>query len=101
MLVTPEPIRVAQIKQIAESINRFGFTNPIPIDDEGQIIAGHSRAATVKLLGASEVPTVRLSHISAAEKRAYILADNRLAEKAGRNREILAIELQGLIDPDF
>ena len=91
----------AQIKQIAQSIDKFGFTNPILIDDEDQIIAGHGRAAAAKLLGATDVPTVRLSHLSAAEKRAYILADNRLAEKAGWDREILAIELQGLIDLDF
>src|SRR5580704_5645179 len=91
----------AQIKQIAQSIDKFGFTNPILIDDEDQIIAGHGRAAAAKLLGATDVPTVRLSHLSAAEKRAYILADNRLAEKAGWDREILAIELQGLIDQDF
>src|ERR1700722_9358568 len=91
----------AQIKQIAQSIDKFGFTNPILIDDEDQIIAGHGRAAAAKLLGATDVPTVRVSHLSAAEKRAYILADNRLAEKAGWDREILAIELQGLIELDF
>ena len=91
----------AQIKQIAASIERFGFTNPILVDDEGQIIAGHGRAAAAKLLGLSEVPTVCLSHLSPTERRAYILADNRLAEKAGWDREILAIELQGLIDLDF
>jgi DNA modification methylase len=91
----------AQIKQIADSITRFGFTNPILIDDDDHIIAGHGRAAGAKLLGASEVPTVRLSHLSLDEKRAYILADNRLAEKAGWDREILAIELQELIEQDF
>ena len=92
---------LAQIKQIAASIKRFGFTNPVLIDDADQIIAGHGRYAAAKLLGLDAVPTVRLSHLSAAEKRAYILADNRLAEKAGWNREILAIELQGLIELDF
>jgi DNA modification methylase len=91
----------AQIKQIADSITRFGFTNPILIDDHDQIIAGHGRAAGAKLLGVTEVPTVRLSHLSPAEKRAYILADNRLAERAGWDREILAIELQELIKDDF
>src|SRR2546423_1204399 len=91
----------AQVKQIAESINRFGFTNPVLIDDDDQILAGHGRAAAAKLVGMTEVPTVRLSHLSPAERRAYILADNRLAEKAGWDREILAIELQGLIDLDF
>ena len=91
----------AQIKQIADSIKRFGFTNPVLIDDDDQILAGHGRAAAAKLLGMTQVPTVRLSHLSPAERRAYILADNRLAEKAGWDREILAIELQGLIDLDF
>jgi DNA modification methylase len=90
-----------QISQIANSIRRFGFNNPVLIDDQGQIIAGHGRVAAAKLLGISVVPTVRLSHLSQAEKRAYILADNRLAEKAGWDREILAIELQALIDLDF
>lgn len=91
----------AQVRQIAESIQRFGFTNPILIDDDDQIIAGHGRVAAAKLLGLSDVPTVRLSHLSSAEKRAYVIADNRLAERAGWDREILAIELQGLIDENF
>jgi DNA methylase/ParB-like nuclease domain len=90
-----------QVRQIAESIQRFGFNNPVLIDDAGEIIAGHGRVQAAKLLGLSEVPTIRLSHLSDAEKRAYILADNRLAEKAGWDREILAIELQGLIDLEF
>jgi DNA modification methylase len=90
-----------QIRQIAASIKRFGFTNPVLIDDDDRIIAGHGRVAAAKLLRLSDVPTIRLSHLSAAEKRAYILADNRLAEKAGWDPEILAIELQGLIDLDF
>jgi DNA modification methylase len=90
-----------QIRQIAKSIKRFGFCNPVLIDDDGQIIAGHGRVEAAKLLGLSMVPTVRLSHLSKAERRAYILADNRLAEKAGWDREILAIELQALIDLDF
>lgn len=90
-----------QIRQIAESIRRFGFTNPVLIDDANQIMAGHGRVEAAKLIGLAEVPTVRLSHLSTAEKRAYILADNRLAEKAGWDREILAIELQALIDLDF
>src|ERR1700730_2794685 len=84
----------AQIKQIAASITRFGFTNPVLIDDNDQIIAGHGRAEAAKMLELRETPTVRLSHLGPAEKRAYILADNRLAEKAGWDREILAIELQ-------
>ena len=90
-----------QIRQIAESIRRFGFTNPVLIDDNGQIIAGHGRVEAAKLIGLATLPVIRLSHLSPAEKRAYILADNRLAEKAGWDREILAIELQELIDLDF
>ena len=90
-----------QIKQIASSIKRFGFNNPVLVDDAGEIIAGHGRVEAAKLLGLVGVPTLRLFHLSPAEKRAYILADNRLAEKAGWDREILAIELQGLIDLDF
>jgi DNA modification methylase len=90
-----------QIRQIADSIQRFGFTNPVLIDDEGMIVAGHGRVAAAKLLKLTAVPALRLSHLSDAEKSAYILADNRLAEKAGWDKELLAIELQGLIELDF
>ena len=71
-----------QIRQIANSIAQFGFCNPVLIDDAKQIIAGHGRVEAAKLLGIDAVPTVRLSHLSEAEKRAYVLADNKLAEKA-------------------
>ncbi len=90
-----------QIKQIARSIERFGFNNPVLVDDDDQIIAGHGRVEAAKLLNLKTVPTVRLSHLSEAEKKAYILADNRLAEKAGWDNEVLAIELQGLVDLGF
>ena len=90
-----------QIRQIADSIERFGYTNPVLIDEAGEIIAGHGRVEAAKLLGLSGVPALRVSHLSAAEKRAYVLADNKLAAKAGWDRELLAIELQGLIDIDF
>jgi DNA modification methylase len=90
-----------QIRQIADSIERFGFTNPVLVSDGGEIIAGHGRVAAAKLLNMSEVPTLSLSHLSAAERRAYVLADNKLALNAGWDTEILAIELQGLIDLDF
>ena len=89
-----------QIRQIANSIKKFGFCNPILIDDEKQIIAGHGRVEAAKLLGIDAVPTCQLSHLSDADKRAYILADNKLAEKAGWDKELLAIELQGLIELD-
>jgi len=90
-----------QIKKIAASIERFGFVNPVLIDQNNMIIAGHGRVAAAKLLGWLEVPTLRIEHLSDAEKRAYILADNRLAEEAGWDQEMLAIEMQGLIDVDF
>ena len=87
-----------QIRQIAKSIERFGFNNAVLINDQKQIIAGHGRAEAAKLLGMHAVPTVRLSHLSETDMKAYILADNKLAEKAGWDREVLAIELQGLLD---
>jgi DNA modification methylase len=90
-----------QVKQIAAAIKEFGFTNPVLIDESDQIIAGHGRVAAAKLLGLAEVPTLQLSHLSLTQKRAYILADNRLAEKAGWDKEILAVELQGLLDDGF
>jgi DNA modification methylase len=90
-----------QIKQIAASIERFGFTNPILISDEREIIAGHGRAAAAKLLGLTSVPTITLSHLTVDERRAYVLADNKLALSAGWDREILAIELQALVDLNF
>ena len=90
-----------QVKQIARSIERFGFVNPILVDEEGAIIAGHGRCAAAKLLGMEAVPTVRLSHLSADERRAYVLADNQLAAKAGWDRDLLAKEVQTLIDVEF
>ena len=89
-----------QIQQIANSIKKFGFCNPVLIDDAKQIIAGHGRVEAAKQLGIDAVPTCRLSHLSDADKRAYVLADNKLAEKAGWDKELLAIELQGLIELD-
>lgn len=90
-----------QIAQIASSIERFGFTNPVLISDDGEIIAGHGRVLAAKSLGIAAVPTLKLSHLSAEERRAYVLADNKLALNAGWDQEILAIELQALIDIEF
>jgi ParB-like chromosome segregation protein Spo0J len=89
-----------QITQIARSIERFGFTNPVLISDENEIIAGHGRVEGARMLGIAKVPTIRLSHLSAADLRAYVIADNRLAQNAGWDREVLAIELQALTDLD-
>ena len=85
-----------QIRQIADSIKAFGFTNPVLLDRSNTIIAGHGRVAAAKLLGMSEVPTVRLENLSPDQVRAYVIDDNRLAEKAGWDKSILAIELQNL-----
>jgi hypothetical protein len=90
-----------QVRQIADSIQKFGFTNPVLISDDGEIIAGHGRVEAAKLLGMQDVPTLRLSHLDAAQRRAYVLADNKLALNAGWDRDVLAIELQALVDLDF
>lgn len=90
-----------QIRQIADSIRKFGFTNPVLISDGGEIIAGHGRVEAAKLIGMDSVPTLRLSHLDAAQRKAYVIADNKLALNAGWDRELLAIELQGLIDLKF
>ncbi len=90
-----------QIQQIAKSIERFGFTNPVLIDDGNGIIAGHGRVLAAKAIGMAEVPCLRLSNLSDADKRAYILADNKLALNAGWDKELLAIELQGLIEAKY
>jgi ParB-like chromosome segregation protein Spo0J len=85
-----------QIRQIADSIQRFGFVNPILVDAEGGVIAGHGRVEAAKLLGMESVPTIRLDRMTEAERRAYIIADNKLAENAGWDRELLALELEYL-----
>ena len=87
-----------QIRQIAASIETFGFTNPVLIDGERRILAGHGRVAAARQLGLSEVPCRRIEHMTEAEKRAYVIADNRIAENAGWDRDILAIELAALAD---
>ena len=87
-----------QVRQIADSIRRFGFTNPVLIGDDGEIIAGHGRVEAAKLLGLASVPTVRLAHLDSVHRPAYVLADNKLALNAGWDRDLLAIELQGLLE---
>jgi DNA modification methylase len=92
-----------QIRQIADSIRRFGFTSPVLIDGEDQILAGHGRVAAAQTLGMTEVPCLRIETMTPDEKRAYVLADNKLALNAGWDEEILAEELKGLLalDLDF
>jgi DNA modification methylase len=92
-----------QVRQIADSIRRFGFTNPVLVDGENRIIAGHGRVEAAKLLGLERVPAIRLEHMREAERRAYIVADNWLAELAGWDNELLALELGHILElkPEF
>jgi DNA modification methylase len=92
----PRTHTAKQIKQIAASIKEFGFINPILTDSADGIIAGHARVEAAKLIGMSDVPTVRVDHLTPAQIRAFVIADNRLAEVAGWDRELLALELQEL-----
>src|SRR4051794_39376089 len=90
-----------QIRQIADSIRAFGFTNPVLIDDADTIIAGHGRCEAAKLLREEDVPTIRLSAMTEAQMRAYALADNQLAINAGWDQELLSLELQYLSELEF
>ena len=85
-----------QIRQIAASIETFGFTNPVLIDQSGTILAGHGRVAAAQELGMAQVPCLRIEYMTEAEKRAYVIADNKLALNAGWDDEILAEELRAL-----
>ena len=90
-----------QIAQIAASIREFGFTNPVLIDSEGGIIAGHGRVQAARKLGMTEVPCIRLVNLTELQKQAYIIADNKLALNAGWDDELLKIEFAGLKEQGF
>lgn len=90
-----------QVAQICASIKEFGFTNPVLVDAEGVIIAGHGRTMAAQRLKMKEVPCLRLSHLTEAQKKAYVIADNKLALNAGWDDEMLALELGELNDLDF
>jgi ParB-like chromosome segregation protein Spo0J len=79
-----------QIHQIAASIQEFGFNNPILVDAKSEVIAGHGRLEAAKLLGLKSVPTIEIGYLSDAQKRAFVIADNKIALNAGWNLEILA-----------
>lgn len=91
----------AQIKQIIASIRRFGFTNPIIIDEDRQILAGQARVAAARAMGLEEVPAIRIDTMSEADKRAYMIADNKLTLNAGWDRKILGDELEKLLAEDL
>ena len=90
-----------QVAQVEASIREFGFTNPLLVDRNNQIIAGHCRLEAAALAGLAEVPCIRLENISEAQKRAYVLADNKLAENAGWDTTLLRLELVDLRDDGF
>lgn len=90
-----------QMRQIARSIERFGFTNPVLVDHDDRIIAGHGRVAAALHLGIGEVPVLCIGDLSTEERRAYALADNKIALNAGWDQELLALELQELAEFDF
>src|SRR3984893_11711408 len=91
----------AQVAQIAASIATFGFNNPILVDTKAGIIAGHGRLLAARKLQLAEVPVIVLDHLTEAQKRAYILADNQLALNAGWDDTLLAAELAALQEEDF
>jgi ParB-like chromosome segregation protein Spo0J len=90
-----------QVAQIAASIKEFGWTNPVLVDGDNGIIAGHGRVMAARKLGLSDVPCIELSHLTDAQRRAYILADNKLAENADWSNDLLQIELSALHDEGF
>ena len=90
-----------QVAQVAASIREFGFTNPVLIDSEDGIIAGHGRVMAARKLEMTEVPCIRLGHLTETQKRAYIIADNKLALNSGWDDEMLGLELADLREADF
>ena len=90
-----------QIEQIKQSITEFGFTNPILVDKNNEVIAGHGRLVSAKLLKMQNVPCIRLGHLTEMQKKAYVIADNKLALNATWNIEMLNTELVALIDNNY
>lgn len=91
----------AQVAQIAASIREFGFTNPVLIDAEGGLIAGHGRVMAARALGMADVPTITLGHLTETQRRAYVIADNKLALNAGWDEALLRLEFDALKEEDF
>lgn len=88
----------AQVAQIAASIREFGFNNPVLIDEQSGIIAGHGRVLAARKLELDSIPCIRLNHLSETQRRAYIIADNKIAMNAGWDEELLALELTELTE---
>lgn len=90
-----------QVNQIAASIKEFGFNNPVLVDEHKSVIAGHGRVLAARKLGIDSIPCVTLSHLTENQKKAYIIADNKLALNAGWDDSLLSLEINELIDNDF
>lgn len=90
-----------QVQQVAASIKEFGFTNPILIDEDNGIIAGHGRLQAAQLLGMDKVPTIALKGFTEAQRKAYVIADNQLAMNAGWDLDALKVEVDRLTELDF
>ena len=90
-----------QVEQLVNSIREFGFTNPVLIDEKNELIAGHGRLAAAEILEMDKVPAIRLSNLSEEQKKAYRIADNKLALNAGWDMQLLAEEVKELMDDDF
>ncbi len=90
-----------QVRQIMASIREFGFTNPVLIDDAGMIIAGHGRVMAASRMGMDEVPCIRLGYLNDRQKRAYVIADNKLALNAGWDENLLAAEMKAIESDGF
>lgn len=90
-----------QVQQIAASIKAFGFNNPVLVDRHGEILAGHGRVEAANMLGLKSVPVIRIQHLSEEQKRAYLIADNKIALNAGWNAEMLAVDLKELATCDL
>ena len=91
----------SQVAQIAGSIKEFGFTNPVLIDDFNTIIAGHGRVLAAQLLGLEEIPTIVLENLTETQRKAYVIADNKIALNAGWDEEMLKLELQDLSEAKY
>ncbi|CAM6632094.1 Nuclease [Escherichia coli] len=90
-----------QVEQLVNSIREFGFTNPVLIDEKNELIAGHGRLAAAEIMEMDKVPAIRLSNLSEKQKKAYRIADNKLALNAGWDMQLLAEEVKELMDDDF
>ncbi|NAH31386.1 ParB N-terminal domain-containing protein [Escherichia coli] len=90
-----------QVEQLVNSIREFGFTNPVLIDEKNELIAGHGRLAAAEILEMDKVPAIRLGNLSEKQKKAYRIADNKLALNAGWDMQLLAEEVKALMDDDF